>query len=158
MLVDPLLGSATLRGLLLATGSQAPTEVPADLARAVVDSVQHCPGYERVLAALSRHRFERADDIDLDLPVTVVWGDHDRILTPVHQSRELVPPQTRWVVLPRCGHAPMWDAPEAVVRARRADLGTGPLEKPCRSRASRERSATALVAETARPAAGHASA
>jgi len=116
VLVDPLLGSPTLRGLLLATGSQAPSAVPADLARAIVDSVQHCSGYEQVLTALSRNRFERAGDIDIDLPVTVVWGDHDRILTAVHQSRQLVPPQTRWVVLPRCGHAPMWDAPEAVVQ------------------------------------------
>jgi pimeloyl-ACP methyl ester carboxylesterase len=114
--VDPLLGSSTVRGLLLATGSEAPEAVPADLARAIVDSLQRCRSYEQVLAAIGHHRFERAADVDPELPVTVVWGDHDRILTPVHQSRELAPPQTRWVVLPHCGHAPMWDAPEAVVR------------------------------------------
>jgi pimeloyl-ACP methyl ester carboxylesterase len=48
--------------------------------------------------------------------VTVAFGEDDRILpAPDNQHREAAPPAARWVVLPRCGHAPMWDAPARTV-------------------------------------------
>ena len=50
------------------------------------------------------------------VPACVVFGDDDRILpAPENQHREVAPPGARWVVVPRCGHAPMWDAPERTV-------------------------------------------
>ena len=52
-----------------------------------------------------------------DVPVTAIFGDHDRILpAPNLQERSLLPGHARWVSLVDCGHAPQWDAPGAVVR------------------------------------------
>ncbi|RJQ72199.1 alpha/beta fold hydrolase [Pseudonocardiaceae bacterium YIM PH 21723] len=51
------------------------------------------------------------------VPVTVAWGDHDRILLPRQAEiakREL--PQANHVTLAGCGHIPMGDDPEAVVQ------------------------------------------
>jgi pimeloyl-ACP methyl ester carboxylesterase len=64
------------------------------------------------------------------VPVTVAWGDHDRILPPrqADRARERLP-NARHVSLPGCGHVPMSDAPDLVAKivlettgARAADL------------------------------------
>ena len=67
------------------------------------------------MIAATRHRtFDRGPRVRV--PVTIVFGDDDRILpAPDNQHREAAPPGARWVVLPRCGHAPMWDAPARTV-------------------------------------------
>ena len=49
-------------------------------------------------------------------PTTVVFGDRDWILPTPNQRRELAPDHCRWLVIPRCGHAPMWDAPEQTLQ------------------------------------------
>ncbi|BCJ74025.1 hydrolase [Catellatospora sp. IY07-71] len=48
-----------------------------------------------------------------DVPVTVAWGDRDRILLPRQAAiaRERLP-HARHVTLPGCGHIPMSDAPD----------------------------------------------
>ena len=112
--VDPVLGHPLARRLLMASGSERPSAIAPDLARAMAASLRECTGYEHVLAALSYTRFERAAAVTADVPVTVVFGDHDRILTSAYQSRELVPAHTRWVRQPGCGHAVMWDTPVEV--------------------------------------------
>ena len=52
-----------------------------------------------------------------EIPVTVAWGNRDRIL-PFRQAARAAQrlPQARHVTLDGCGHAPMSDDPEAVVR------------------------------------------
>jgi pimeloyl-ACP methyl ester carboxylesterase len=52
----------------------------------------------------------------LPCPVTVAWGDHDRLLLTRPQSaraRERLP-SARHVALPGCGHLPTWDDPSLV--------------------------------------------
>jgi pimeloyl-ACP methyl ester carboxylesterase len=52
----------------------------------------------------------------LPCPVTVAWGEHDRLLLTRPQSgraRERLP-TARHVVLPDCGHLPAWDDPALV--------------------------------------------
>jgi pimeloyl-ACP methyl ester carboxylesterase len=45
-----------------------------------------------------------------------VFGDRDRLLPKPHdQVRELAPEHAAWVVMYRCGHAPMWDSPGETV-------------------------------------------
>jgi pimeloyl-ACP methyl ester carboxylesterase len=46
----------------------------------------------------------------IDVPVTLAFGEHDRLIRPVR----LDVPGARSVVLPDCGHVPMWDDPELV--------------------------------------------
>jgi pimeloyl-ACP methyl ester carboxylesterase len=51
------------------------------------------------------------------VPVTVAWGDHDRILPPrqAERARERLP-NARHVSLRGCGHVPMSDAPDQVAK------------------------------------------
>jgi pimeloyl-ACP methyl ester carboxylesterase len=52
-----------------------------------------------------------------DVPVTIAWGEHDRILLPYHAAiarRRM--PQARHVVLRGCGHVPMADDPAQVAQ------------------------------------------
>ena len=67
-----------------------------------------------MIAATRRITFDRGTEVTV--PATIVFGDDDRILpAPDNQRREAAPPGARWVVLPRCGHAPMWDAPARTI-------------------------------------------
>jgi pimeloyl-ACP methyl ester carboxylesterase len=51
------------------------------------------------------------------VPVTVAWGDHDRLLSPVQAERARhALPEARHVSLTGCGHVPMSDDPDLVAR------------------------------------------
>jgi pimeloyl-ACP methyl ester carboxylesterase len=56
----------------------------------------------------------------IDVPVTLAWGELDRLVTPPRPS----PMGARTVLLRGCGHIPTWDDPEQVagvlLRAARA--------------------------------------
>ncbi|WP_433078424.1 alpha/beta fold hydrolase [Dactylosporangium sp. CA-052675] len=69
-------------------------------------------------AAVARHGATYAFTGDPGtVPITVAWGDRDRILRPVQarRAREVLPGAC-FVDLPGCGHVPMSDDPDAVVR------------------------------------------
>ena len=52
-----------------------------------------------------------------DVPVTIAWGTHDRILLPRQAARaHLQIPNARMIPLYACGHVPMNDDPELVAR------------------------------------------
>jgi pimeloyl-ACP methyl ester carboxylesterase len=112
---DTLLRVGALRRAVFASGSARPGDIDPALARDAVRALRRSTGYEAVLAATAHHRFERRRDVTV--PVTVVFGDRDWILPAwAHQHRALAPAGARWEVLPRCGHAPMWDAPGTCLR------------------------------------------
>ena len=50
------------------------------------------------------------------MAVTIAWGEKDRLLPKKARLLDELPPQTREVTLPGCGHLPMWDDPELVAR------------------------------------------
>ena len=59
-------------------------------------------------------------DLDrIDVPVTVVWGERDRVLPPrLHLPFFLEGlPRARFETLPRAGHVPFWEAEDAVLSA-----------------------------------------
>ena len=64
--------------------------------------------------AMASSRFTGGQGIDV--PVTVAYGDMDKALLKRHRTADELPPQTRWLTLPRCGHVPMTDDPELVAR------------------------------------------
>jgi pimeloyl-ACP methyl ester carboxylesterase len=69
--------------------------------------------------AVARHGRTNAFTGDpAGVPVTVAWGDRDRILLPVQalRAREALP-AARHIVLDGCGHVPMSDDPGAVACA-----------------------------------------
>jgi pimeloyl-ACP methyl ester carboxylesterase len=70
-----------------------------------------------------RDRLER-----LTMPTLVVWGTHDRVVSPAYAGRlaETLP-DARLLVLPETGHLPMIERPEALVEAIEAFAG---VERP----------------------------
>lgn len=71
-------------------------------------------GYYQAWDAFLDKRFDTP--ISPSIPITVIFGDTDRALpAKTCQERSLVPTHTRWVILPKTGHAPMWDSPQAVI-------------------------------------------
>jgi pimeloyl-ACP methyl ester carboxylesterase len=124
-----ILRSPVLRAVAMSSGSAWPGEVPYEVALAAARAQSDSPGYVAMLDATLGIRFDRADQIAADVPVTAVFGDRDRILPgPLLKERSLLPAHARWVRLARCGHAPQWDAPGAVLRElalTTATAGTG---------------------------------
>jgi pimeloyl-ACP methyl ester carboxylesterase len=55
--------------------------------------------------------------VTVDVPMTIAWGDRDRILLPRQaiRARNRLP-SARHLTLPRCGHVPMGDNPSLVAR------------------------------------------
>lgn len=68
-------------------------------------------GFAAVARSSRSYRFRGATAV----PVTVAWGDRDRILRPrqAQLARELLP-HARHVIMPGCGHVPMNDNPALV--------------------------------------------
>ena len=66
---------------------------------------------------LARHGYAFENGRDLDIPITVAFGTKDRMLRPRgYRLPDELPPHTRWITLPGCGHTPMWDDPELIAR------------------------------------------
>ena len=57
--------------------------------------------------------FERKDDVDV--PVTLAWGELDQIVGRPSRSRR--PPGARYLEMPGWGHTPTWDDPRGRRRA-----------------------------------------
>lgn len=104
-----------VRAVAMASGSVRPGAVPYPDALAAAMGMAAADAYWAALEGTRTTQFLRASDVTV--PVTALWGDHDRILPSDRaQARELLPAQTRWVWLHQCGHTPQWDAPNTVIR------------------------------------------
>jgi pimeloyl-ACP methyl ester carboxylesterase len=109
-LVDHRLG----RILVLGQTHGRPTRVTPDQARATLQAMGTAEGFDAALAA-TVHRSYAAGP-DLGAPVTVAFGSRDLLLLPgICRHLEQLPPGTRSVALPGCGHVAMSDSPSAVV-------------------------------------------
>jgi pimeloyl-ACP methyl ester carboxylesterase len=101
------------RALVLGQTHGRPRQLTAGYARAAIQSLGSCPGFDAALRAAARRRYLASAPISA--PVTVAFGSRDLLLLP-HQSRHLdqLPPGTQVETLPGCGHVPMADDPGAV--------------------------------------------
>jgi len=71
-------------------------------------------GYFHTWDAFLGKRFD--EKISSSIPVTIIFGDTDNTLpAQTSQERSLAPQHAKWVVIPECGHAPMWDHPKTVI-------------------------------------------
>jgi pimeloyl-ACP methyl ester carboxylesterase len=111
-LVPSLMRSGLGRTVLLRGTVAKPRQIPAEDAIGMVTTYARTPGFRAHLSATRRERFREGQGIDV--PVVVAWGDKDRLIPAKARRREELPPHTRFVTLPACGHSPMWDAPELV--------------------------------------------
>jgi pimeloyl-ACP methyl ester carboxylesterase len=110
----PLLMRATpIRAALLAQYFAHPARLsPADAARTINDFAD-ASGLQAILPYSRHYRFTRGDE--LAGPVTIAWGDRDRLLIGRQAERaKVLLPGACHVRLPGCGHVPMSDDPSAV--------------------------------------------
>jgi pimeloyl-ACP methyl ester carboxylesterase len=112
----PLLKAAlaTERGknALLRTTVAEPERVSRAAARELVLGYLDAPGYEVANAAMRAEPFEHEGKVEV--PVTLAWGEADRLVGPPSRSR--VPPGARVLSVPGWGHTPTWDDPDGVAR------------------------------------------
>ncbi|MBC7463316.1 MAG: alpha/beta hydrolase [Actinobacteria bacterium] len=85
-------------------------ELCLDASNALASATGYLPAWD----ALLKKRFDKT--IDGSIKVTVIFGDSDRTLPEsTCQEKSLLPNHAKWLVIPECGHAPMWDHPKEVV-------------------------------------------
>jgi len=95
--------------------SAYPGRIPVAAAHRMAVAFATAPGFETTLGATRRLHFVGGERIEV--PVTVAWGDRDRLLLRSQSRRsEHLPPAARTITLAGCGHIPMWDNPEQVAR------------------------------------------
>ncbi|HWA54849.1 MAG TPA: alpha/beta fold hydrolase [Solirubrobacterales bacterium] len=111
-LVALALRSRALRERMLSTFAARPELIPAATARRLVLSWVDASGYEEANRAMRTHVFDPSGYPDI--PVTLAWGEHDRLVGPPRPERR--PAGARLVVLPGVGHTPTWDDPDLVAR------------------------------------------
>lgn len=101
------------RTLVLGQTHGQPSRMSADQARATIDALRTCPGFEATLAATATRRYRAGPPIDA--PVTVAFGSRDLLLLPWQsRHRDQLPAGTHLTTLPGCGHIPMSDDPTAI--------------------------------------------
>jgi len=108
-------GGPVRRALAFGHLAARPWRIPADEAAGAMRNLARSPGFDATLAAVRDHAFGGHTP---DCPVTVAWGEKDRLLIYSRQSaraRRLLP-DARHVTLHVCGHVPTWDDPEQVAR------------------------------------------
>lgn len=110
-----LLASPVGRTVFLEHLMGRPWKIPRDAALEAVRTFVRTPGFEATFRATTRESFTNGQQIQA--PVTVAWGERDRVLLPsLARFHEELPPQTRWLTLLGCGHVPTYDDPSLVVR------------------------------------------
>jgi pimeloyl-ACP methyl ester carboxylesterase len=109
-LLPVLLASRRVRRLALGYVIADPDRVPYRSALRIVRSYARASAYDATNTAMRRNVFE--DPERIAVPVTLAFGERDRLIRPVR----LPIPGARSLILPGCGHIPMWDDPDLVGR------------------------------------------
>ena len=135
-LFEPLLPYALRtsigRTMFLSQQFGRPWRLTAEEATEAARTLGATKGFDEHLRATNRARFSEGQEIDV--PVTVAFGKRERLLSARGaRRRDELPPHTRWLDLPGCGHVPTWDDPALVARvilettghAAARDLGPG---------------------------------
>lgn len=111
--VTSALRSPTVRSIALRSITARPRQVPAEVAIENARVALATPTFPEHFSQTRRLRFESGTSIED--PITVVWGDKDRIaLRRKSRNTDELPPHTQVETWPDCGHMLMWDAPKRV--------------------------------------------
>jgi pimeloyl-ACP methyl ester carboxylesterase len=106
--LEQLMRLPVVKRLAFASTVAHPQRIPSAQAAALIRGYARAPGLIAVNRAMRAGTFTRLADIDV--PVTLAWPQRDRLIA----RPRGVPAGVREIVLPGCGHVPMWDDPEAV--------------------------------------------
>ncbi|WP_233578761.1 alpha/beta fold hydrolase [Micromonospora sp. BL4] len=109
------LRSAYLRAMCFAPLVARPRLLDVDRALGDALALRRGLGFSAVARAARDYRFDGLRLADTTVPVTIGWGDCDRIFG-VHQAERARAglPAARVVTMPGCGHVPMSDDPDLV--------------------------------------------
>lgn len=111
-LIVGMMSTARGRERLLRSFVARPERVPRADARALADGYAGSSGYAAANEAMRAGAFEQ--DGRITVPVTIAWGEADRIVG--RPSRSRIPAGSRYLTMPGWGHTPTWDDPEGVAR------------------------------------------
>jgi pimeloyl-ACP methyl ester carboxylesterase len=124
-----LVGSGPGRSVALAQYCRWPARMPAGEARSMLRDAWAAPAFGPALDAFDHYTFSAPGELRGGVPLTVAWGDRDRLLPFARQApraRRMLP-WARHVTL-GAGHLPYTDDPGAVaatVRLSAADAAPG---------------------------------
>ena len=111
-LTPRLMRSAVGRTILLRSTMAKPRQMPPDAAVEMAAEFAQTPDFDAHLASTRRERFR--DGQQIEVPVTIAWGEKERLLPRKARRQDELPGHARVVILPGCGHSPMWDDPPLV--------------------------------------------
>jgi pimeloyl-ACP methyl ester carboxylesterase len=112
---DTLFATAEGRRLGLSLFLAHPERLTPTEAAENTRALAGAPWFDETLPALRAYQYP--EDQAIDVPVTVAWGDKDRLLLPRQARRAAAAiPRARVLLLHGCGHVPTWDDPELVAR------------------------------------------
>jgi pimeloyl-ACP methyl ester carboxylesterase len=114
-LADRLTANPAIRSLLFAQVVARPWRIPAPDAAGALRALARSPAFDAALDVITARHFSGGAEIAV--PVTIAWGQRDRLLIP-RQARRAARaiPEARVVTLPGCGHVPMADDPDRIAR------------------------------------------
>jgi pimeloyl-ACP methyl ester carboxylesterase len=99
----------------LATAQWVSTELPPEQAAEILKGAAAASWFDQTLTAITAPGAGYTGTIDV--PVTIAWGEHDRLLLPRQALRAVrAIPTAKLVVLQGCGHLCMYDDPPGVAR------------------------------------------
>jgi pimeloyl-ACP methyl ester carboxylesterase len=107
-LIPIAMRSRRVRHTILAPFVAHPDRVPYRAAWRMVSSYARATAYEATSAAMRAGAFTGA--AALSVPVTLAFGERDRLIRPTRLDG------ARSLLLPDCGHIPMWDDPDRVTQ------------------------------------------
>jgi pimeloyl-ACP methyl ester carboxylesterase len=123
----PLVSLALLlpaaRTRMLSALAARPGLIPPPAGRKLVLGWIDANGYDSANKAMRSHAFEPSG-FPPALPVTIAWGERDRLVGPPRADRR--PANARFLVMPGVGHTPMWDDPKLVARVLLEGSAAGP--------------------------------
>jgi pimeloyl-ACP methyl ester carboxylesterase len=109
-----LLRSRLGRKVLLRRIYGQPERIPPEEVLEAAAVIRSTRGFDEHLRATTHSRFTGGRGIDA--PLTIAYGERDRLVPKRARRGEELPAQARWTTLPRCGHVPTWDDPELIAR------------------------------------------
>jgi pimeloyl-ACP methyl ester carboxylesterase len=98
---------------MLRTFAAHPERIPVEQGRALVLGWIDASGYGGANRAMRTHLFDPSG-YPQDVPVTIAWGELDRLVGPPKPGRR--PAGARFLTLPGVGHTPTWDDPELIAQ------------------------------------------
>jgi pimeloyl-ACP methyl ester carboxylesterase len=110
----PLLRSPLGRKVLLGRIYGRPERIPPEEALEAAAVMRSTRGFDEHLRQTTRTRFTGGQGIDA--PVTIAYGERERLVPKRARRREELPAHARWITLAGCGHVPTWDDPELVAK------------------------------------------